>query len=828
MPDLSSIPIPSVEAMIERLETKYGEGLPGYTSASRFPASIIFFDSKDAYRRFLDRVKYPARTLSSQIPRGEKGAGFVLRRFITRTLDESRERPLLLVPLTEYIRLYGSDQASTASLFTSLVQSEGAQLVVPMLDYENAYRHFLGWFVHRQRMAEVFTVTDTDTDDSAVLRLHLDLNGRLASSDHNVIDDEHSWFSLWETGEIAEKAEILVRDRDLCVLLAGAEIAVPRVEKVVYRDEIDLLHRQYGIDPAVIAVPPPNPAIWEEIFTRLQNTSKRRWDDLVQQAFGAATSLEALISRYWSARGAEREGFARWLWLNEARRRGVSNRYLRRVVEGTSDPDRLLDHAFLMALSDDTLGFDSLAERRNLFRQLSSPLFTTGVHDLENSFRQWAEGEYRTLDQVIDHTLGIFPIERKNLVDAVISVLQSDGAITADQWRGIAEIWPAFGAYIERIVVRSGRKPGRIVDDWEDFVLAYLGEYARAKLVFDRPTEELLAYQQTYHDEWSDLIGATAVGKVPTHRSMLDLSRFENADIILMDAVGYEWQPVLVSLFADRGWQIDSSIPLFAALPSVTASCPPLDARETFKRFDELVHRRYRHPDTLIEELEILVGFVSKTVEAYKSWSRPIWLVSDHGATAFARTGTTTNLPGVEPRHGGRYCKDPNGQVREKELVYSIGDGRDAVGVSLTYDNLSPHPPQGEAHGGGTPEEVMAMALRLIPPTIAGTAHILTLEPAVIECSSLDESIAVRITGGRVLYARKIGVRMNLGVRFLLDLEWDEDDRIVLPVHVLRDHGLKVGTNRIDLYPDETHVASGTIDLSSATRSTGFEDIFGL
>ena len=119
------------------------------------------------------------------------------------------------------------------------------------------------------------------------------------------------------------------------------------------------------------------------------------------------------------------------------------------------------------------------------------------------------------------------------------------------------------------------------------------------------------------------------------------------------------------------------------------------------------------------------------------------------------------------------------------------------------------------------------MAVRLIPPAIAGTAHILTLEPVMNDCSSLDESVAVRITGGRVLYSRKIGVRINQGVRFMIDLKWDENDRIVLPVHVLRDHGLKVGTNRIDLYPDEGHVASGTINLSSATKSTGFEDIFG-
>jgi hypothetical protein len=409
----------------------------------------------------------------------------------------------------------------------------------------------------------------------------------------------------------------------------------------------------------------------------------------------------------------------------------------------------------------------------------------------------------------------------------MVAALKAGGTITTDQWRGTAEIWPAFGAYVERIVTRNERMPGRIVDGWEDFVFAYLGAYARAKLVFDKPTEELFAYLQTYQKEWSEVIGATAVGKIPTHQSMLDQNGFDNADLILADAVGYEWEPVLVSLFADRGWHVDNSIPLFAALPSVTASCPPLRIREAFKQFDELVHRRYRYPETLIEELDTLERFVAQVVETYKSWSRPLWIVSDHGSTAFARTGTTTNLLGVEPHHGGRYCNDPNGQVREKELVYSIGEGRDAVGVSLSYENLSPHPPQGEAHGGGTPEEVMAMALRIIPPAIAGTAHILMLEPATIDCSSLDESVAVRITGGRVHYGRTVGVRINKGVRFLLDLRWDADGRIVLPIQELRDHGLKVGENRIALYPDETHVASGTINLSSATRSTGFEDIFG-
>ncbi len=47
------IHVSSFDELAQRLHQKYHEGVAQYTSTFRYPASIIFFDSKQEYKRFI-------------------------------------------------------------------------------------------------------------------------------------------------------------------------------------------------------------------------------------------------------------------------------------------------------------------------------------------------------------------------------------------------------------------------------------------------------------------------------------------------------------------------------------------------------------------------------------------------------------------------------------------------------------------------------------------------------------------------------------------------------------------------------------------------------
>ncbi|WP_243669256.1 hypothetical protein [Methanoculleus chikugoensis] len=169
------------------------------------------------------------------------------------------------------------------------------------------------------------------------------------------------------------------------------------------------------------------------------------------------------------------------------------------------------------------------------------------------------------------------------------------------------------------------------------FANQYFAQYIRAKLVYDAPTKRLEEMQHQYFGEWKDTLGALSIGKIPQHNDTSFKAQIDADGYIFLDGVGYEWHNVIRVLFERKEWKITSIQPIFSQLPSDTAHFPLLDPVKEYRDFDGLIHKHYQYPRTIFEELEILEQIVERIHQWHKD--KPIWIVSDHGSTAFARKG---------------------------------------------------------------------------------------------------------------------------------------------------------------------------------------------
>ena len=219
----------SAQDIIIQLKKKYNENTGTIGSKKRFPASIIFFSSKKQYKHFLEQAPWTFYRLSDVFITDKIPSEYKIKQWFENALNESKKRPLILTPITEFIRIHQSQ--SFSSIITKIVQSEGSEIIIPMLDFFGKYQQFGKDFIHKDRMAEVYAQKELDIDDDRDIELIFDKTGRIATDSEDVVKSPKDWILLWETGDIANKKRLLIHDKTIVTVIENADISVPKIKK---------------------------------------------------------------------------------------------------------------------------------------------------------------------------------------------------------------------------------------------------------------------------------------------------------------------------------------------------------------------------------------------------------------------------------------------------------------------------------------------------------------------------------------------------------------------------------------------------------------------
>ena len=219
----------------------------------------------------------------------------------------------------------------------------------------------------------------------------------------------------------------------------------------------------------------------------------------------------------------------------------------------------------------------------------------------------------------------------------------------------------------------------------EDWVNRYFNLYRKGKLK-NRLPEELLKILEEVNKDFDSF--SSWYYSFPTVKELAK----EYKNVFLLDCVGAEWLPYLLSLLKELGYSVKKVILARSELPSTT-EFNKIGNAEILEEFDKLVHERFDFPDTVIKQFELLKELLQSKLPSGENFV----LTSDHGATTFSRFADSLNLC-REPKHAGRYC--------EETIETAYGFNVNGFTVAKFHNSLGRRPVS-EVHGGATPEEVL-------------------------------------------------------------------------------------------------------------------------
>ena len=823
--------------LIKILKEKYSDKKPHIGSKSRFPAALIFFSSQKDYHKFLEEAPWEFHRLSDIITSEQSLSAYQLNRWFDKALEKSKEKPLVLVPMTEFIRFHPNNTNIDiiSKFFIQLVQSEKSKIIIPMLDFFSNYQQFIKDFTHKERMAEVFSQSEIEENDNdnEDLEIFFDNLGIVSSSKFDKISNIKDWILLWETGNIAFKKKILIQNQKIIEIIQRVDISVPKVKKRLIDNFKDYLQYEYSVPQTSFSIDPPK-EIQEFILSKITKFKGQKiWELFETTMLGEEKNFENQFYVYWEQNQREEKKINRWFWLNKGKTVKLSNKALKDAVRIVNDPEKLLDQVYFDGLQKINIDNDVLTSRRELISKFSDPIFVSDIATFEGNFLQMKNNLEHDPAQLIERIIGFFDFERKTITEIVPQLIRNQSGLSPGHFSIVEKVWPEYAEYIEPGLNPEPLRSFAIVEDFSIFAKTYISHYILSKAVHDQPTEELEILQAEFRKQWKEINAGIITGKIQSHDNGILPSEIKDKKYVFLDGVGFEWNKLIQYLFEKSGWQVLDVIPIFSPLPSTTDYFPlekieEGKSTEKFDDFDRMIHEPYEYPHTIEKEINKLKEIVEKKIHRkFNGYAQPIWIISDHGSTVFARKGNSLkSFKDEDKKHGGRYSKLIQTSFLETDGLKIIGGEKKFI-VSMTYDNLGKTCPRGEAHGGATPEEILAFAIKVAPPSILQQISPILMKTEKIEYSPLDDSICILIEGKYEEKINEIKLSMNKAPGFFIDMQHYRQRTLVLPMSLLVQKGLKAGNNEFIFTVNKRIRVSCELNVLSGSEKTDFDKKFG-
>jgi len=337
---------------------------------------------------------------------------------------------------------------------------------------------------------------------------------------------------------------------------------------------------------------------------------------------------------------------------------------------------------------------NSLVEK--IFKEKQGNISSAIESELEKNLKS-----IKSDKEKIDLITGLTPIEKKILIEIYNKNPELDSLIFKK--------YKELGYYLKDINIYKNN---------QHWMREYFIDYKKSKLK-NKPSDQLIKIlneknkdEESFYEWYFEFESVFQILK----------SEKNNVDkIVWIDALGIEWLTLIYSILKENGFSIENLNICRVNLPTIT-ECNKFEEENliSIKDLDEYIHnqRKYLYPDSIINEIEILVNIVNKELLT----GEKILVVSDHGLTAFAsfHKKSKYSFSKEEINHEGRCAWiniDKPIKSNEDFIVINTNCKNDKKAVvSLRYISLA-NPPKRETHGGATPEEVLVPVFKIVPKT---------------------------------------------------------------------------------------------------------------
>jgi len=261
-------------------------------------------------------------------------------------------------------------------------------------------------------------------------------------------------------------------------------------------------------------------------------------------------------------------------------------------------------------------------------------------------------------------------------------------------------------------------------------IAAYLGDVIE-QTYFERYRELKLTNRVT--QDFCNEVKQSYAQKYLSRDSLLqELAADEECALLVVDAMGAEWLPMLTNLAREQNVGVESAEIRTARLPTATRfnvmTWPEARRLPEIKRFDNIAHNgaetheAHSAQENLVAQLEVVGGEVlPRVADALTRFERVV-VTADHGSSRLVvlawlqKHARTVEAPDGADILDWRYCGKGR-KICPPDLEETL-DGN--YWVVRGYDRL----PKGggggfERHGGGSPEE------RLVPIVVFARQHMI-------------------------------------------------------------------------------------------------------
>lgn len=305
----------------------------------------------------------------------------------------------------------------------------------------------------------------------------------------------------------------------------------------------------------------------------------------------------------------------------------------------------------------------------------------------------------------------------------------------------VEAVYPAFYTYL------FGEGENQI--DGHDDIKTYLHAYRMSK-VFNKDT----AFLQNYYSSGAANSSALFSMYYSLPKQDVALSPYvESSRVYILDGVGAEYMPFLISAVKQNGYSIDYCDYASCHLPSITEVNKKYLAStnyiEWFLDFDrDVIHGEYYKPTANLQKALALLENKVRDIISESSGQR-IAICADHGATARAKwVGGKKKYDFSNSDHEGRCCRIDsiaNYDNTEDYIAFEDeGDSSIAYLISLNETSLY-NRPKYEDHGGATIEEMIVPVIVASPQTYDSQKDYSIIDNKLI-VSGLDKSVSFIIT----------------------------------------------------------------------------------
>ena len=642
----------------------------------RFPARFIFFDNFTDYKDFVEYLTSIGVDILNVKTLLQEDDSWVSMGELKNAMEEKVDSTLIL-PFSELVRFY--DTKSFQAIISTIMAIENSssllakrRFYLPMIGIENRFiREFWDHFTRKEDGLSIWKLSSLNKDNHQITLIFPSGGFKPDLSNCNVeeISSSSEWFSYWLNRKESDK--IVVTSHPLKFYFKNAKPDNIFLEEAP-KNYKELIMSLYSIDIGIV-YHDRDAKHWKKILEAI---------DPITFSFSKFVKNECHLTDFDPVRIAKG-----WLDGNDFQRWLLSNLLL---------SDKQFEDTYLWSIFKSN---DSILSKESFLRELLFHIFTysytqKNIDDRKEIISKiWRDCEnynedllkfldnLNDVNKAISLCTGYLRAEKKFLINAY-----KTGNV--DSLSTLTEI----SAYLDeqRLYDIDG------LTSEHNWIRDYIRTYRDCKIkdeISDALTNIILeknASEETFFDWYH------------TFPSVNDCCAELSADkIIWVDALGIEWQPLLQYLLnQSQDFMVYNVVIGKVNLPTAT-EYNTYEGAYKIADLDELFHNHiYKHPDTLLNEIECIKHIAEKILSLCKKGKR-LAVVSDHGATALSRLFPSCKYK-ANSSHEGRFSTP-------QELP-KLADG-DYVRfqknvIALKHSSLETKPLR-EVHGGCTPEEVL-------------------------------------------------------------------------------------------------------------------------